>query len=214
MARIFLSHSSVDNAHAVGLRDWLAAEGWDDVFLDLDPNRGITAGERWERALNEAALRCEAVLFLVSHAWLSSDWCRKELTLAQKLDKRLFGVLIESFEPAELPAELSGTWQVVDLASGRDHRQFRVTLPRTHDECHVTFSQEGLKRLRVGLVKAGLDPRFFEWPPETDPDRPPYRGLRPLEADDAGIFFGRDAPIFEALDQLRGLRDDYRHGFW
>ena len=208
MARIFLSHSSVDNAHAVGLRDWLAAEGWDDVFLDLDPNRGITAGERWERALNEAALRCEAVLFLVSHAWLASDWCRKELTLAQKLDKRLFGVLIESFEPAELPAELSGTWQVVDLALGRDHRQFRVTLPRTHDECHVTFSQEGLKRLRVGLVKAGLDPRFFEWPPETDPNRPPYRGLRPLEADDAGIFFGRDGPIFEALDQLRGLRDD------
>ena len=208
MARIFLSHSSVDNAQAVGLRDWLATEGWDDVFLDLDPNRGITAGERWERALNEAALRCEAVLFLVSHAWLSSDWCRKELTLAQKLDKRLFGVLIESFEPAELPAELSGTWQVVDLVSGRDHRLFRVTLPRTHDECHVTFSQEGLKRLRAGLVKAGLDPRFFEWPPETDPDRSPYRGLRPLEADDAGIFFGRDAPIFEALDQLRGLRED------
>jgi WD40 repeat protein len=208
MARIFLSHSSVDNAHAVGLRDWLAGEGWDDVFLDLDPDRGITAGERWERALNEAASRCEAVLFLVSHAWLGSSWCHKELTLAHKLDKRLFGVLIETFDPTELPAELSDTWQVVDLASGRDHRQFRVTLPRTHEESHVTFSQEGLKRLRAGLVKAGLDPRFFGWPPETDPDRPPYRGLRPLEAEDAGIFFGRDAPIFEALDQLRGLRED------
>ena len=28
----------------------------------------------------------------------------------------------------------------------------------------------------------------------------------PLEAEDAGIFFGRDAPIVEALDRLRGLR--------
>jgi hypothetical protein len=64
MARIFLSHSSVNNAEAVALRTWLAAEGWDDVFLDLDPDRGIVAGERWERALNEAASRCEAVLFL------------------------------------------------------------------------------------------------------------------------------------------------------
>ncbi|OBI56663.1 TIR domain-containing protein [Mycobacterium sp. E787] len=208
MARIFLSHSSVNNAQAVGLSDWLAAEGWDDVFLDLAADRGIAAGERWERALNEAASRCEAVLFLVSRAWLGSSWCHTELSLAHKLGKRLFGVLIESFEPADLPAELSDTWQVVDLASGRDHRQFRVTLPRTHEECHVTFSQEGLKRLRAGLVKAGLDPRFFEWPPEDDPDRPPYRGLRPLEADDAGIFFGRDAPTFEALDQLRGLRED------
>ena len=208
MARIFLSHSSVDNAHSVGLRDWLESEGWDDVFLDLDPDRGIAAGERWERALNEAAARCEGVLFLVSQAWLQSGWCRKELSLARKLDKRVFGVLIEPIDLTELPAELTGAYQVVDLASGRDHRQFRVTLPRTHEECHVTFSQEGLKRLRAGLVKAGLDPRFFEWPPENDPDRPPYRGLRPLEADDAGIFFGRDAPIFEALDQLRGLRVD------
>jgi WD40 repeat protein len=207
MSRIFLSHSSVNNAQAVGLCDWLATEGWDDVFLDLDPERGIAGGERWERALNEAASRCEAVLFLVSRAWLDSDWCQKELALAHKLDKRLFGVLIDKTDPTELPPDLS-TRQVVDLASGRDHRQFRVTLPRTHQEIQVTFSQEGLKRLRRGLVNAGLDPRFFDWPPETDPNRPPYRGLRPLEAEDAGIFFGRDAPIFEALDQLRGLRDD------
>ncbi len=208
MSRLFLSHSSVNNAEAVGMRDWLASEGWEDLFLDLDPERGIAGGERWERALNEAAARCEAVLFLVSGAWLASEWCQKELSLAHKLDKRLFGVLIEGIDPAALPPDLSDTFQVVDLASGRDHRQFRVTLPRTHEEVQITFSQEGLKRLRAGLVKAGLDPRFFDWPPESDPDRPPYRGLRPLEAEDAGIFFGRDAPIFDALDQLRGLRED------
>ena len=207
VSRIFLSHSSVNNAEAVGLRDWLAEQGWDDVFLDLDPERGIAAGERWERALHEAASRCEAVLFLVSRAWLDSRWCQKELTLADKLNKRLFGVLIEPFDPTELPADLSKTWQIVDLASGRDHRLFRVTLPRTQEERHVHFSAEGLTRLKAGLVKAGLDPRFFDWPPDNDPNRAPYRGLRPLEAEDAGIFFGRDAPIVEALDQLRGMRE-------
>src|SRR5262249_11509297 len=40
-----------------------------------------------------------------------------------------------------------------------------------------------------------------------DPNRPPYHGLRPLEADDAGIFFGRDGSVVEALDRLRGLRE-------
>ena len=55
MSSIFLSHSSQDNFEAVALRDWLAREGWDDVFLDLDPERGIAAGERWERALHEQA---------------------------------------------------------------------------------------------------------------------------------------------------------------
>src|SRR5690606_40774998 len=48
MSRIFLSHSSKDNGSAVALRDWLAGQGWDDVFLDLDPQRGIAAGDRSE----------------------------------------------------------------------------------------------------------------------------------------------------------------------
>ncbi|MEQ1731907.1 MAG: toll/interleukin-1 receptor domain-containing protein, partial [Vicinamibacterales bacterium] len=66
MSRIFISHSSANNAEAIALRDWLVSEGWSDLFLDLDPDRGIAAGERWERALNEAARRCEAVIFLIS----------------------------------------------------------------------------------------------------------------------------------------------------
>ena len=199
MSRLFLSHSSANNAEAVAIRDWLAAAGWNDVFLDLDPERGISAGERWERALNAAASRCEAVLFLISRDWLKSSWCLKEFNLARRLNKRLFGVLIEAIPVADLPADLTGAWQVVDLASGQDHTMLRVTLPRTHAEAHVTFSKEGLARLRSGLAKAGLEPRFFAWPPERDPNRSPYRGLKPLEADDAGIFFGRDAPIVEAL---------------
>ena len=73
MSRVFLSHSSANNVEAVAIRDWLATEGWNEVFLDLDPKRGIAPGERWERALNEAVSRCEAVLFLVSRNWLEFD---------------------------------------------------------------------------------------------------------------------------------------------
>jgi formylglycine-generating enzyme required for sulfatase activity len=208
VSRIFLSHSSTDNAQAVALRDWLVSNGWkDEIFLDLDPQRGIAAGERWERALNEAANRCEAVLFLVSKAWLGSGWCRKEFELAHHLNKRLFGVLIEDLPVGELPEELTGTWQIVRLAAGRDHIVFRVVLPVTQEEAHVTFSMEGLQRLKHGLEEAGLDARYFAWPPQNDPNRPPYRGLRPLEAEDAGVFFGRAAPTVEVLDRLRGLRD-------
>ena len=207
MSRLFISHSSANNAEAVAIRDWLVDAGWNEVFLDLDPDRGITAGERWERALNEAASRCEAVLFLISQDWLKSRWCLKEFNLARRLNKRLFGVLIDAIPVGELPPDLTDAWQVVDLASGQDHTMFRVILPRTHEEAHVAFSKEGLARLRNGLAKAGLDPRFFAWPPEREPNRPPYRGLKPLEAEDAGIFFGRDAPTIEALDTLRGLRD-------
>jgi len=96
---------------------------------------------------------------------------------------------------------------LVPLVSGRDHIMLRAILPTTHEEIHVTFSQEGLTRLKIGLERAGLDPKFFAWPPERDPDRTPYRGLRPLEADDAGIFFGREAATIGMLNRLRGLND-------
>ena len=206
MARIFLSHSSANNAVALAVRDWLVSEGWDDLFLDVDPSRGIVGGERWERALNEAANRCEAVLFLVSRAWLASQWCLKEFHLAQKLNKQMFGVLVEPVPMADVPVEVKNTWQLVDLASGADHAMFRVVLPDGAEE-HVTLSKSGLARLKAGLTKAGLDARFFTWPPEEDPDRPPYRGMRPLEAEDAGIFFGREAATIAALDRLRGLAE-------
>jgi formylglycine-generating enzyme required for sulfatase activity len=207
VSRIFLSHSSSNNAEAVALRDWLADNGWkDEIFIDLDPQRGIAAGERWECALNEAANRCEAVLFLVSNAWLGSGWCLKEFNLAHKLNKRLFGVLIEDLPVNELPVNLTSAWQIVWLATGRDHVMLRALLPIRHEEAHVTFSAEGLARLKHGLEEAGLDPKYFAWPPQNDPNRPPYRGLRPLEAEDAGIFFGRDGAVVEALDALRGLR--------
>ncbi len=208
MSRIFLSHSSANNAAAVALCDWLASNGWkDEIFLDLDTQRGIAAGERWERTLNQAANRCEAVLFLVSRAWLGSGWCRKEYELAHHLNKRLFGVLIEDLPVGELPEELTGTWQIVSLAAGRDHVMLNVVLPITQEEAHVTFSAEGLQRLKHGLEEAGLDVNYFAWPPQSDLNRPPYRGLLPLEAEDAGIFFGRGGPIVEVLDRLRGLRD-------
>jgi TIR domain/AAA ATPase domain len=208
MSRIFLSHSSKDNFAAIALSQWLKSEGWDDVFLDLDPGRGIAAGERWERKLHEAANRCEAVIFLISGHWLESGWCRKEYFLARGLNKKLFAVLNEPGRGiGDLPPEFTGTWQVIDLAGRQDLRVFRVPHPDSHEEQHIAFSQEGLLRLKHGLDKAGLNPRFFAWPPSSEPDRAPYRGLQPLEAADAGIFFGRDAPIIEFSDALRGLRD-------
>lgn len=208
MSYLFISHSSQNNFEAIALHDWLLKEGWDELFLDLDPTRGIAAGERWEKALHDAAHRCDAVLFLVSKAWLDSEWCRKEFRLAHRLNKRIIGLLIEDLPIGDLPNELTATWQLVNLASGQDHSILQVMHPQSGEQQHVHFSQAGLAQLRNGLVKAGLDPRFFEWPPAHDAKRPPYRGMRPLEMEDAGIFFGREAPTIDLLARLRGLRED------
>ena len=82
-----------------------------------------------------------------------------------------------------------------------------MVLPFTAEEAHVTFSAEGLLVSRTDWSEPALMPIFRLAAAERSRTAPPYRGLRPLEADDAGIFFGREAPIVEALDPLRGLRE-------
>ena len=66
MAEIFLSHSSANQREAEALMHWLSNSGWADVFLDSDPNGGITVGERWQEALRRAADQCQAVVFILS----------------------------------------------------------------------------------------------------------------------------------------------------
>lgn len=209
MALLFISHSRLDDPPAIALRDWLFSEGWDDVFLDLDP-QGISPGRKWERALHEEAHRCEAVICMISKAWLASEWCLREMRLALRFNKRIFALLLDGTLVGDLPPEL-GPEQAWSLGGGIDHELFRTLSPEGR-EAHVTFSRAGLAALKAGLSKAGLDPKFFEWPPQGEPERAPWRGMSPLEAQDAGVFFGREAPILAALDQIRGLAGEARPG--
>lgn len=214
MARLFISHSSHDNAAAIALRGWLAEQGWDDVFLDLDPERGIVSGERWERALHQAVSRCEAVVFLLSKRWFASGWCRREFELALRLGKRVFGVVIDATRTEDIPPEYRDTWQLTRLSGGQDGQLFPVRLPPDGAEEHVVFSREGLQRLRRGLQSAGPDPRHFDWPPPNDPDRPPYRGLRDHAAPRLFVVLGASGAgksSFLRAGLLPRLARDDRH---
>jgi hypothetical protein len=68
----------------------------------------------------------------------ASGWCLKEFNLAHRLNKRLFGILIEDIPVVDRPINLTSTWQTVALARGRDHVMLRATMPVTGEEVHVT----------------------------------------------------------------------------
>jgi WD40 repeat protein len=206
MARIFISHASENNAAALAVATWLEQNGWGDYFLDIMPQQGLVPGQRWEQALKGASSRCEAVLCLISPAWRASTWCLAEFLLAKQLGKTIVGVLIEETRLDTLPHELTGEWQLCNLVTGTDRRAFTVHAEQVVPVTDVSLSAAGLERLRIGLKKAGLDPATFQWPPAHDPERPPYRGLKPLGPDDAAIYFGRDVAISRALDVLRQIR--------
>ena len=210
MPRLFISHSSKNDDWAIALKDWLVREGWsgeDDVFLDLDPDRGISAGQRWAHALEDAATRCEAVLFLVSSDWLVSKWCADEYQLASKLNKKLFALLIDDVAFDQLPGGLAAQWQVVRL-KGEPAERFVAVHPLTRHQSPVHIAEAGLKSLKRGLDKAGIGAETFELQRDSDGPfgwRAPYRGLEAMEPEDAAVFFGRSADILRGIDELRGL---------
>ena len=207
MSVIFISHSSQNDAEALAVAEWLKANGWGGLFLDIEPSQGLNPGERWQDALKQAADRCEAVVFLISPAWLASRWCLAEFLLAKQLGKVIFGVIIDPVSLDAIPREMTMEWQLCDLVAG-DHRE-SITVAREPlvPATDVSFAAVGLTALRRGLQQAGLDPASFEWPPRKDPERAPYRGFKALEAEDAAVFFGREAAIIRGLDRLRSLRD-------
>ena len=84
MSRIFLSHSSNDNFEAIALRDWLAEQGWNDIYLDIDPEHGNAAGERWERKLYQHIDDCDVFMLFWSNASKESKWVRQEYEYALK----------------------------------------------------------------------------------------------------------------------------------
>ncbi|MEO1323393.1 MAG: TIR domain-containing protein, partial [Pseudomonadota bacterium] len=187
MGVLFISHSSKNNDEAIELRDWLRAEGYSETFLDLDPEHGLAPGQRWEEELQKAGERCSGIVILISPEWAESKWCFHEFKFAKALGKKIFPVLIKPTPFAELPRELHSHYQLADISSPE-------------------LKQDGLTRLRIGLRRAGLDPKSFAWPPEDEPDRSPYRGLQALTEKDAAVFFGRDAQITAGLDKLRQMR--------
>jgi hypothetical protein len=204
MSKIFINHSSANNGAALALAQWLAEAGWDEYFLDISPSRGLAPGERWQKALKSAADRCEAVLFLISPAWRDFLWCQIELGLAKQLDKAIFGVVVEDTPLHTLRVEMTAERQLCDLVTLAARRTFRVSHGPVVPETEISFSEDGLARLKLGLQKTGLDPASFRWPPKNDPDRTPYRGLKALESHDAAVFFGREESIVSGLDALRG----------
>jgi WD40 repeat protein len=205
VARLFISHSSANNVAAVALQKWLSEHGFDDVFLDIDPKRGLVAGDRWQEALKAAADRCEVVLFLISPDWLASKWCLAEFLLAKTLHKRIFGIIVEPVPLAQIPSEMTSESQLCELVGEDSFRTFDVDFGQSQEQ--VSFRVAGLDQIRRGLERAGLNALSFRWPPPADPQRAPYRGLRALEAQDAAIFFGRDAAIVRGLDRIRGLAE-------
>ena len=95
MARVFLSHASEDRGLAAEVHGWLTGQGH-EVFLDQDLRAGLAMGELWEQRLFERLRWADAVLCLVTSAYVASPWCAAEVGIASSRGSRLLPLRAES----------------------------------------------------------------------------------------------------------------------
>ena len=91
MARVFVSHAAVDGRFADQIHQWLV-EGGHQAFLDKDIQDGIETGEDWQSRLHERLRWSDAMVCVITSAYVNSAWCAAEVGIAQSRGSRLLPV--------------------------------------------------------------------------------------------------------------------------
>jgi hypothetical protein len=172
MARVFVSHSSKDAALAAEVHRWLIDDDH-EAFLDQDLSDGILAGEEWEKRLRERLRWADAVICVLTSAYLASVWCTAELTIAQSRGSRLLPVCAEP----GVRHPLLNSVQYVDITADAAAAWARVA--------------EALLQIDAAGGCGWSD------------DRSPFPGLRALDTDEHSVFFGRAREVDELATLLR-----------
>ena len=94
MASIFISYARVDAVQATRMASWLREDGH-DVFVDLDPQGGIDLGDEWESRLHERLRWADAVVCLLTQAYVRSVWGAAEIGAARSRGNRVFPVVVD-----------------------------------------------------------------------------------------------------------------------
>ena len=178
MARVFISHSSRDNAEAEALFTWLKSQGFDQGFLDIDKHAGIPTGASWEQTLYEELERAQAVILLLTKNWFDSKWCFAEFTHARSRGKAIFPVVVGPDGDEFVGDDL----QKLDLTKDREGG----------------LAQLANRLTEVALLSQG----GFDFPA----GRAPYPGFLAFDEDDAAIYFGRDDDIRRLVQRLDSRR--------
>jgi TIR domain/WD domain, G-beta repeat len=91
VARIFISYATPDRAIADEVSGWLRAAGH-EPFLAHELRDGISVGEDWKQRLYRELREVDAVIGVVTSAFVASNWCSAEVGIADALGCRLLPV--------------------------------------------------------------------------------------------------------------------------
>lgn len=156
MARVFISHASDDESVAGRVHGWLVDDGH-EVFRAHSLRDGIPVGVDWEQRLHDELRRADAVVCVVTSAFLTSRWCTAEVAIARSRGCRLLPVRAEpglidpllssvqyvdmTREPDEVRPFLAGALRQLGAVWPGDRSPFPGLLPFEADQHQVFFGR-------------------------------------------------------------------------
>ena len=123
--KIFISHSSADEALASALVDLLLASMVledEDIRCSSVPGHKFNVGTEFSTAIREEISQSIVVLGLLTGTSIASSWVLFELGATWGSNKRIMSLLVNDVEPRSLPGPLGGQ-HVVRLSSKTDLTQ-------------------------------------------------------------------------------------------
>ncbi len=127
MARVFVSYSAKDRVLAGEVHQWLDDDGH-EVFLYQDPHDGIALGEQWRQRLHERLRWADAVVCVVTSAYLASTWCGAEVAIAQSRGSRLLPLRAEPEVTHPLLKDLhTPTWRRIRTPPEDQQKRLKIT---------------------------------------------------------------------------------------
>lgn len=194
MSHIFVSYSRTDEEHATRIVEALREAGhvcWVDTA-------SVPGGGRWLREIARAIEECNAVVALVSDAFVESEWVEEELLYARQFKKEVIPLLLED---RPLPMQLIARQPIPvhgnHFAGGCD--RLTAALQRfLPDPSEVRKPSEALSKVE----RQAAPPRGEE----TRPTYPPDIALLQDALDDEKTEPPRRAEIGDELANLKDPR--------
>lgn len=143
MKNIFISYSRTDTTYAMSLADDMERRGF-NVWIDRE---GIHHGSDWFRKIEQAIAHADAVVVIMTPESEQSEWCEREIMLAQRDQKLIFPVLLRGREFGILI-----NIQRADVRNGQlPPESFYQHVAESLNTTVRTDPLAGLRRLRFGI---------------------------------------------------------------
>ncbi|MFP5272844.1 TIR domain-containing protein [Coleofasciculus sp.] len=170
MTQVFLSFADTDRAFMHKVARSLMRERM-TVWTNT---KDIKSGAEYGEVINRSIEQADNLVFLMSRASLKSEYCKKELTYAKLLNKRIIPLSIEAVDSEQIFPELR-TIQYIKCPQDQDESNYQADLAKlirilredaTYYEQHKLLLAKALKweeqKRNPSILLRGFDLRLTE----------------------------------------------------